>query len=114
MAGEAEEHEVPEGAAVFPLIPEELGVNPLLLAVLHAAVFLVGSEDDVVQAEAAEEALQYLVTYLRRLSGPQLQKVREDLVALASYAKQQQWPKQDVHFLKDFLNEFGIGGEARA
>ena len=34
--------EVPEGAAVFPTIPAELGVHPLLLAVLHAVVFLEG------------------------------------------------------------------------
>src|SRR5262249_1739625 len=38
---------VPEGAAVFPPIPEELGVDPLLLAVLHATVFLAGSGETV-------------------------------------------------------------------
>ena len=41
MADEHDEHdegEVPEGAAVFPDIPAELGVNPLLLAVVHAVV----------------------------------------------------------------------------
>ena len=48
----AEDHEradeVPEGAAVFPEIPAELGVHPLLLAVLHAVVFLAdfGVESD--------------------------------------------------------------------
>ena len=36
--------ETPDGAAVFPLIPAELGVHPLLLAVLHAYVFLDGSD----------------------------------------------------------------------
>ena len=36
---------VPDGAAVFPTIPAELGVNPLLLAVLHATIFLAGSDD---------------------------------------------------------------------
>ena len=41
-----EADEVPDGAAVFPLIPAELGVHPLLLAVLHAYVFLDGSDDD--------------------------------------------------------------------
>ena len=30
------ESESPDGAAVFPLIPPELGVHPLLMAALHA------------------------------------------------------------------------------
>ena len=29
--------EIPDGAAVFPQIPDELGVHPLLLAVLHGS-----------------------------------------------------------------------------
>ena len=33
-------------------------------------MFLVGSDDDVVNGEAAEEAAQYLVTYLQRLQVP--------------------------------------------
>ncbi|MBY0228073.1 MAG: MoaD family protein, partial [Gemmataceae bacterium] len=40
--GEDEEEEpgeeVPDGAAVFPEIPDDLGVNPLLLASLHATI----------------------------------------------------------------------------
>jgi hypothetical protein len=101
--------EVPEGAAVFPLIPAELGVHPLLLAALHATVFLIGSDDNVVDGQAAEEAAQYLVAYLQRLQGPELQRVREDIACLTSYAKQDQWPEQDVRFLESFLVEFGIG-----
>ena len=56
--------EVPEGAAVFPLIPAELGINPLLLAVLHAAVFLGGSTEDVIQPAAADEAFDLMAGYL--------------------------------------------------
>jgi hypothetical protein len=111
---EPDDPQVPEGAAVFPLIPPELGVNPLLLAVLHALVFLDGSDETVVEPAAADEALQYLATYLQRLSGPQLQQVREDLACLTSYAKQEKWPKQEVRFLKEFLSEFGIREEGDA
>jgi len=100
--------EVPEGAAVFPLIPAELGVNPLLLAVLHATVFLAGSDDDVVQPDAAEEALQYLAGYMQRLDGPLLRQVREDLACLVSFAKQEKWPKQLIRMLQQFLKDFGI------
>src|SRR2546423_915104 len=83
-----------EGKAVLPLIPAELGVDPLLLAVLHTVVFLTGSAEGIVEPEAAEETLEYLVTYLQRLDGPRLGRIREDLLTLAGYAKQQEWSKQ--------------------
>ncbi|HXG09566.1 MAG TPA: hypothetical protein VNK04_07235 [Gemmataceae bacterium] len=108
------EPQVPEGAAVFPLIPEELGVHPLLLAVLHAVVFLDGSEPNVVNSDAALEAREYIATYLQRLRGPELRRVREDLEALVSYARQQKWPREQVRFLKEFLKEHGVGGEDKA
>jgi hypothetical protein len=105
--------EVPEGAAVFPLIPAELGVHPLLLAVLHATVFLAGSDDEVVDPAAAEEALQYLAGYLQRLDGAMLRQVREDIACLTAFAKQEKWPKQQVRLLQQFLKDYGIEkGEA--
>jgi len=110
MADDAE-HEVPEGAAVFPLIPPELGVHPLLLAVLHAVVFFDGSEDTVVDSAAAGEALQYLAGYLQRLRGPDLRRACEDMACLAAHARGQKWPKQQVQFLKTFLDDYGIGAE---
>jgi hypothetical protein len=98
-----------EGAAIFPLIPDELGVHPLLLAVLHAVVFLEASEENVLDPAAGGEALEYLATYLQRLDGPALQRAREDMAALAAYARDQKWPKQQVHFLKNFLDAYGAG-----
>ena len=103
------ESEVPEGAAVFPLIPEDLGVHPLLLAVLHATVFLQGSEESVVDPEAGAEALEYFATYLQRLQADELRRVSEDLQCLVTYARQNRWPKEQVRFLKEFLSDFGIG-----
>jgi hypothetical protein len=102
------EAEVPEGAAVFPLIPPDLGVHPLLLAVLHAAVFLSGSDDDVVHPDAAEEALQYMAGYLQRLDGDLLRRVREDMACLIAFAKQEKWPLQWVHALKNVGKAMGI------
>src|SRR5437870_3498587 len=99
MADKAE-REVPDGAAVFPLIPAELGVDPLLLAVLHAAVFLSGSDDKVMDPAAATEALEYLATYLQRLNGKQIERIREHLEVLTSFAKREGWPKQELQFLK--------------
>ena len=101
--------EVPEGAAVFPLIPAELGVHPLLLAVLHAVVFLDGSDDALVHPDAAAEALEYLAGYLQRRDGDDLRRVREDLASLAALARSEKWPRPMVSFLTDFLDSFGIG-----
>ncbi len=113
MADEPDD-EAPDGAAVFPLIPAELGVDPLLLAVLHAAVFLSGSDDAVVHPDAADEAMEYLATYLQRLDGERLRKVREDLACLGAYGRREGWPRQLTLFLKTFLADFGVGdgGEA--
>jgi hypothetical protein len=93
---------------VFPLIPAELGVHPLLLAVLHAYVFLEGSDEAVVNGAVAEEAMQYLATYLQRLTGPDLKRVREDLQTLVGFAKHDKWPRQQVRFLQDFLADNGV------
>ena len=106
--------QVPDGAAVFPLIPPELGVHPLLLAVLHAVVFLDGSEEAIVHPDAAGAALESLAGYLQRLDGEDLRRVREDLKTLETFARQEKWPKQDVRFLKDFLAEFGVEAEGEA
>jgi len=108
MAEEQPPAEAPDGAAVFPLIPAEIGVHPLLLAALHAYVFLEGSEPEVLNPPAAEEAMNYLATYLQRLTGEELRRVKEDLATLAAFAKSEGWPKQQVRFLQDFLKENGI------
>src|SRR5437868_2790933 len=100
--------EVPEGAAVFPLIPPELGVHPLLLAVLHAVVFLDGSDDEIVHDEAAAEALEYIAGYLQRLDGDELRRVREDLATLTTLARGEKWPKPMVQFLTDFMKSYGV------
>src|SRR5205823_6593075 len=95
---EEAESEVPEGAAVFPLIPPELGVNPLLLAVLHAVVFLEGSDPHIVESAAADEARQFIAGYLQRLRGDALQQAQEDINCLTNYARQAKWPKQELRF----------------
>src|SRR5437867_1772528 len=95
------EAEVPDGAAVFPLIPPELGVHPLLLAALHATVFLVGSEDSIVDPEAATEASEAIAQYFQRLSGDELKRVREDMDCLVRYAQTEKWPKAQIEFLTE-------------
>jgi hypothetical protein len=101
--------DVPDGAAVFPLIPDELGIHPLLLATLHAIVFFDGSDAEVVNDAAANESLNYLATYLQRLQGPDLKRIRDDMDALLAFAKQEGWPQEEMQFLQGFLKEFGVG-----
>jgi hypothetical protein len=110
-AEEPERGEGGDGAAVFPLIPPELQIDPVVLALLHAMVFIDGSTDDIIDPDAADEAMQYLVTYLLRLKGPALSRLKEDMDCLLDYAKQQGWPKQQQTFLKAFLADYGIGKE---
>jgi hypothetical protein len=109
-----DEDEVPDGAALMPEIPAELNVHPLLLAVLHATVFLDGSEDEVVDPDAGAEAMEYMANYLQRLRGAELRRVQEDLQVLIAYARDQDWPKQQVRFFKEFLSSYGIGDEGKA
>jgi hypothetical protein len=108
MADEAEEQEVPEGAAVLPDIPEEVDAHPLLLALLHTVVFLAGSDDELVNPAAAGEALEHVGAYLQRLSGRELERVRSDLAVLAEFAKQQGWGKEEVGLFQNFLADFGM------
>jgi hypothetical protein len=103
--------DVPDGAAVLPEVPAELNAHPLLLAVLHAVVFLHGSDAQVVHEAAADEALGHVAGYLQRLSGQELKRVREDLDALAAFAREEQWPRDNVEFFRHFLADFGVTGD---
>jgi hypothetical protein len=100
--------EVPDGAALFPVIPAELGIHPLLLAVLHTVVFLEGSGSDVVNSAAAQEQLEIVASMLQRLSENDLRRVREDMATLAGYAKHEKWDKRSIQFLKNFLDDYGV------
>jgi hypothetical protein len=107
MAEEEHEHEVPEGSAVLPDIPDDLDVHPLLLATLHAVVFIAGSDENLVHPGAGAEALEHVGAYLRRLGGRELERVKNDLAALADFAKQQEWGKEEVELFTNFLSDFG-------
>jgi hypothetical protein len=71
-------------------------------------VFLSGSVQEVIDPDAAAEAEEYLATYLQRLRGPDLARVRIDMETLWAYARQERWPKQAVQFLKTFLDDYGV------
>lgn len=104
-----QEQQVPDGAAVFPFIPAELGIHPLLLATLHAVVFFDGSAEEVVHDAAADESLNYMATYLQRLQGPDVKRLQEDMDCLIEHARGEKWPVEEIQFLQGFLKDYGIG-----
>ena len=69
----------------FPLIPPELGVDPLLLAVLHATVFLAGSDEEVVDPRRRRRGGG---VHGRRIcsgsTAPSCAQVREDMACLVA------------------------------
>ena len=64
-------------------------------------------------AEAADEAMQYVVTYLHRLKGPPLKQLQEEMNCLLDFAKQQGWSKEQQRFIRSFLSDYGIGEPGR-
>jgi hypothetical protein len=100
----------PDGAAVFSLIPSELGINPLLLCLIHSFVFLDGSVPEVVNEAAGAEAIEYLATYIQRLKGAELRKVKEDMQVLLDFAKGEKWSSEQIDFLRGFLEDLGVQG----
>jgi hypothetical protein len=107
MADADREAEVPEGAAVFPEIPDDLNIHPLLLALLHAVVFIAGSDEELVDAAAGEEALEGVGGYLRRLQGADRERVRSDLAKLADFARTEGWEPEEIGLFQNFLADFG-------
>jgi hypothetical protein len=105
---------VPEGAAVFPLIPPELDIQPLLLGVLHATVFLLGSAEELVNQDAAGEAADYIGGYLQRLAGADLERVRADMNVLVDFARREKWSKREIQFLKSFLDDCNVETKGKA
>jgi hypothetical protein len=108
MAVRPEPEEVPEGAAVVPLIPESAGISPLFLAVFHSLVFLDGSSEEIVDSAAAEEAVQYLATYLQRLKPNDLRQLKDDLNRLADHARRQKWTPDQQELIRSFFKHYGI------
>jgi hypothetical protein len=49
-----------------------------------------------------------MADYLRRLDRAAVDRVREDMACIVAYARQQKWPKQLIHALKNFLSDMGL------
>lgn len=101
-----------DGAGLLPVVPPELGIDPLLIALLHAAAFLDLSDDDSVDPELAGDVLEHVGMYVQRLPAERVQDIERQLRTLSEHAEAQRWPEELVDFVASFLYNCGIGEEA--
>ncbi|HEY6560366.1 MAG TPA: hypothetical protein VI072_23945 [Polyangiaceae bacterium] len=113
MGAEQEQDDRADGgeraSALLPAVPEELGVDPLLLALMRSACFLDLSADEAVNAELAGEVLEHVGMYIQRLSDERLDAIQDQLQTLEAYGIEQGWVTDQVEFVRDFLFNCGLG-----
>lgn len=97
-----------EGIALFPDIPPELGIDPLLESLISMVVFITASDEDLVNPKAADEAFTHLQNVLSKLGAKRLERVREELVVIAGWVKDQGLGVEAVEFIENFLDEMGV------
>ena len=94
---------------MLPAVPDELGIDPVLLALLRSASFLDLSADEAVNAELAGEVLEHVGMYVQRLSDERLDDIQQQLETLEAYGIEQGWAAEQVEFVRDFLFNCGLG-----
>jgi len=110
MVAENNEREVERAPApaTMPVIPGELGIDPLLAALLNCAAFLDLSEDGVDEATSTA-VLEHVGLYVQRLSPEELDDVADQLAEIREHGEQAGWPAPVLEFVEDFLYSCGIG-----
>jgi hypothetical protein len=93
---------VPKSSFVLPVLPEELQIDPLLLALLHVDAFLQLSEDEAVDPDAAVEASEHVGHYLRRLPADRVAAIKKSLKQVAVHGRKQKWPTEVVEFFAEY------------
>ncbi|HLV22724.1 MAG TPA: hypothetical protein VKZ49_17660 [Polyangiaceae bacterium] len=93
----------------LPIVPPELEIEPLLLAVLHCAAFLDLAGEESVDEQDAGDVLEHIGMYVQRLPAPRLAELEQQLVRLQEHGKKASWPEPLVEFIADFLYNCGIG-----
>jgi hypothetical protein len=89
---------------MLPVVPEELEVDPVLLALLHCAAFLDFAEDDAVDPDLATEVLDHIAYYVRRAPAARLEQMRAELKRVERHAAEERWPAELVEFVGEFLD----------
>ncbi len=109
MAHEKDEQERQDEPTTMPVVPEKLEVDPLLLAMLHLTALLDFADEDIVEPQVANEALEFVEMYMQRLSTEQLEEVQAQLDRIEEHAAEAGWPEELTDFVRDFLYNCGLG-----
>ena len=88
----------------LPVVPEQVGADPLLLALIHCAAFLDFAEEDVVDPYVATDVLDHVALYVRRLPPDRLTELEQQLARLEAHASREGWPAELVEFVSEFLD----------
>ena len=101
------ETDTPEDAALeamLPVVPEELDVDPTLLALIQCAAFLDFGDDGTVAPDAATEVLDHVAYYIRRLPPERREQMQPQLDRIEAYGVREGWPTELSEFVGDFLD----------
>lgn len=101
-------------ADVLPLVPAELDIDPLLLALLQCAAFLDLSEDGAGDSGAATDVLELVGLYVQRLSAERHAELAGQLAKLREHGERNAWPEELVVFVDEFLYSCGVGEDVEA
>ncbi len=88
----------------LPVVPEPVGADPLLLALIHCAAFLDFAEEDVVDPYVATDVLDHVALYVRRLPPDRIADLEQQLARLEAHASRDGWPAELVEFVSEFLD----------
>jgi hypothetical protein len=94
---------------MMPAVPEPLGLDPLLLALLRCASFLDLTGEESINPELAGEVLEHVGMYIQRLPDERLDEIQAELETLEAHATEQGWSSDLVEFIRDFLYNCGLG-----
>lgn len=96
-------------SGMLPVVPEELGLDPLLLALLRCASFLDLTGEGGVNPELAGEVLEHVGLYVQRLPDERLDEIQAELETLEAHATEKGWSSDVIEFIRDFLYNCGLG-----
>jgi hypothetical protein len=98
----------------MPLLPPELGLNPVLAGLLHCMAFLELSGDDTVDPDWAVEAMEHVAAYLHRLPGTDREAIASQLERTSKHLQAQRAPDKLIDFVANFLAYCGVDEQAGA
>jgi hypothetical protein len=98
-------------AFTMPVLPDDLQVDPVLAALLHAASFLELSGDESVHPDRAVDVLEHLHMYLARLDGSRVHEIRNQFERICSFGKAEGWSEEYLEFIREFTSDLESGDE---